>query len=79
MQERNAMLKELEKEDRKHDEMMEKERIHAQKMEEEMEKRKKEEQMIGALEILEQIELNEQVWNPLLSSDEFYRNLGGME
>lgn len=61
MQERNAMLKELEKEDRKYDEMMERERIHAQKMEEEMERKKKEEQMIGALEILEQIELNEQV------------------
>jgi Trichohyalin-plectin-homology domain len=43
------------------DEMMEVDRVNAVRIEENIEKKRKEERLIGALKIMEQIEENEQV------------------
>ena len=62
--EKDLIRKEMDEETRRLDQMMEVERVNAIRIEEEIERQRKEERMIGALKIMEQIEENEQV--PLL-------------
>ncbi|ESO08144.1 hypothetical protein HELRODRAFT_169882 [Helobdella robusta] len=58
--EKQAIQREMENEERKMEMLMELERVNAQKAEDDLEKRKREEKMIGALNIRQQIEQNEQ-------------------
>lgn len=59
--EKDLIRKEMDGENRRLDQMMEVERVNALRIEEEIERQRKEERMIGALKIMEQIEENEQV------------------
>jgi len=59
--EKKIIRKEQEEDDRRLDHIMEIERQNAMVMEEEIEKKRKEEKLVGAMKIMEQIEDNEKV------------------
>lgn len=57
--EKDLIKKEIQEEDKRLDEMMEIDRMNALRLEEEIEKKRKEERLVGAMKIMEQIEDNE--------------------
>lgn len=59
--EKDIIKKEQLEEQKRLDEMMEIDRINALRMEEEIERRRKEERLVGAMKIMEQIGDNEKV------------------
>ena len=59
--EKDIIKREMLDEERRLDQMMEVDRRNALRMEEEIEKKRKEERLIGVMRIMEQIEENEQV------------------
>lgn len=58
--EKGIIVKEYAQEEKRLDEMMEVDRMNALRIEEEIERKRKEERLIGAMKIMEQIEENEQ-------------------
>lgn len=59
--EKDVIKKEQQQEQRRLDDMMEIDRLNAIRIEEEIERKRKEEKLIGAMKIMEQIEENEKV------------------
>jgi len=72
--EKDIIKKEQQQEQRRLDDMMEIERANAIRIEEEIEKKRKEERLIGAMKIMEQIEENEKVrWRKINRLVAIYR------
>lgn len=69
--EKDIIKREQQQEQRRLDEMMEIERANAIRMEEEIERKRKEERLIGAMKIMEQIEENEKVCRWLVCFQQF--------
>ena len=59
--EKNQIRGEMETEERRLDLMMSADRVNAIKIEEEIERKRKEERLLGAMKVMEQIQENEQV------------------
>ena len=59
--EKEQIKKEMTEEEKRLDEMMEVDRINSIKIESEIEKARKEQRLLGAMKIMEQIQENEQV------------------
>jgi len=59
--EKRLVKKEIEEEEKRLDVMMEIDRVNALRIDEEIERRRKEERLVGAMRVMEQIEENEQV------------------
>lgn len=62
LQEKDIIRKEQLHEQKRLDQMMEVDRVNALRVEEEIERKRKEERLIGAMKIMEQIEENEKVY-----------------
>ena len=65
--EKDIIKKEQRDEEKRLDHMMEIDRKNAIAVEEEIEKKRKEEKLVGAMQIMEQIEENEKVYEWLMS------------
>ena len=59
--EKSQIRKEMKTEEKRLDQMMELDRVNALKIEEDIDRKRKEERLIGAMKIMEQIQENEQV------------------
>lgn len=69
--EKGQIQKEMKVEEKRLDQMMELDRLNAIKIDEEIERKRKDEKLIGAMKIMEQIQENEQVsWSEAYVANE---------